>query len=73
MEARQSLADRIKFYQPEAIVSLLIKIGPLVDEAAKIAGSDARRYAVPFPGMGHQGPFQAAMARIVPELPRVKS
>jgi hypothetical protein len=68
--ARNSLADRIAEYKPEAIVSVLLFIKPFVDEAARIAGSDAPRYAVPFPGMGQQARFQAAMASLIPKLPR---
>jgi hypothetical protein len=71
LEAQRSLADRIAAYQPEAIVSLLIFTKPFVDEAAIMAGSNAPRYAVPFPGMSHQGRFQAAMAGIIPKLPRL--
>jgi hypothetical protein len=71
LEAQKSLADRIKAYQPEAIVSLLMFIKQFVDAAAITARSNASRYAVPFPGMGHQGPFQAAMACIIPKLPRL--
>jgi hypothetical protein len=54
LEAQKSLANRISVYQPEAIVSLLIFIRPFVDAAAINAGSNAPRYAVPFPGMGQQ-------------------
>ena len=71
LDAQKSLADRIAAYQPEAILSLLMFIKPFVDAAAITAGSNAPRYAVPFPGMGHQGPFQAAMACIIPKLPRL--
>jgi hypothetical protein len=71
LEAQRSLADRIATYQPEAIVSLLIFTKPFVDEAAIMAGSNAPRYAVPFPGMSHQGRFQAAMACIIPKLRRL--
>jgi hypothetical protein len=69
--AVESLARRIADYRPEAIVSLLIGIKPFVDEAAKEAGSNVAPYAVPFPGMGHQERFKAAMARIIPKLPRL--
>jgi hypothetical protein len=71
LDAQKSLADRIAAYQPEAILSLLMFIKPFVDAAAITAGSNAPLYAVPFPGMGHQGPFQAAMACIIPKLPRL--
>jgi hypothetical protein len=69
--AQKSLADRIAVYRPEAIVSLLISIKPFVDAAAIAAGSNAPRYAVPFPGMGQQARFQTAMASIIPKLPRL--
>ena len=71
LDARKSLADRIAEYKPGAIVSLLLGIKPFVDEAAKIAGSNVPRYAVPFPGMGNQVRFQAAMVCLIPKLPRL--
>jgi hypothetical protein len=71
LDAQKNLADRIAAYRPEAIVSLLIVIKPFVDAAAAMAGSNVPRYAVPFPGMRHQARFQAAMARIIPKLPRL--
>jgi hypothetical protein len=71
LDAQNSLADRIAAYQPEAIVSLLMIVEPFVDAAARTAGSNAPRYAVPFPGMGRQVRFHAAMARIIPKLPRL--
>jgi hypothetical protein len=70
-DAQKCLADRIAVYQPEAIVSLLLFIEPFVDAAARMAGSNAPRYAVPFPGNGHQGRFLAAIADILPKLPKL--
>lgn len=70
LEAQDSLADRIVIYRPEAIVSLLIFIHPIVESAAAAAGNAAPRYVVPFPGMGQQRRFKAEMERIVPLLPR---
>ena len=64
-------ADRIASYQPEAIVSLLRVIEPFVKAAAEQAGSKAPRYAVPFPGVGHQNSFKVEMACIIPKLPRL--
>ena len=69
--AQNNLTDRIAAYRPQAIVSLLIIIKPFVDAAALAAGCTAPRYVVPFPGMGHQAKFQAAMADIIPKLPRL--
>jgi hypothetical protein len=71
LDARKNLADRIAEYKPQAIVSLLLVIKPFVDDAANMAGSNAPRHVVPFPGMGHQRRFQAAMARLIPALPRL--
>ena len=66
-----SLAERIRGYQPLAIVSVMRGIGDIVNEAAVAAGSDAPRYVVPFPGNGQQRRFLDAMARIVPMLPKI--
>jgi hypothetical protein len=71
LDAQNSLANRIAFYQPEAIVSLLKRIDPFVNAAAILAGSNATRYGVPFPGMGQQTRFQADMAAIIRKLPRL--
>ena len=69
--AQKSLETRIAEYQPLAIVSLLISIKTFVDAAAIAAGSSAPRFAVPFPGMGQQARFKAAMLQIIPTLPRL--
>ena len=69
LESQNSLAERIKEYQPEAIVLLLLGIKDIVEAAA--ADSGARFYAVPFPGNGHQRRFHAKMASIIPELPKL--
>jgi hypothetical protein len=61
-----SLTERIRAYQPLAIASIMRSIGDIVNEAAIAAGSNAPRYAVPFPGMGQQTRFRDQMARIVP-------
>ena len=72
LTAQNSLADRIAKYQPLAIVSLLLGIQRIVEDAAISAGSNVSRYAVPFPGMGQQARFQKEMTRIVPLLPRLR-
>jgi hypothetical protein len=69
--AQGSLATRIAEYRPLAIVSLLISIKTIVDAAAVQAGSTAQRFAVPFPEMGQQARFKAAMALIIAALPRL--
>jgi hypothetical protein len=71
LAAQDSLAARIAEYRPLAIVSLLISIKTIVNAAAIAACSDAPRFAVPFPGMGQQTRFKAAMAQIISNLPRL--
>jgi hypothetical protein len=63
LEAQNGLANRIAEYQPHAIVSLLLSIQKIVGAAPNKADSEATRFAVPFPGMGHQWRFRAEMAR----------
>ena len=69
--AGASLADRIAEYRPLAIVSILLRIKDIVEAAAISAGSDAPRFAVPFPGVGQLVRFLKEMADILPRLPRV--
>ncbi len=69
--AQPSLTARIADYKPAAIVTLLLSIGDIVESAATTAGSNAPRYAVPFPGMGQQGRFLVEMKKLIPSLPRV--
>ncbi len=47
-----------------------MSIKDIVEAAAIEAGSTATRFAVPFPGMGQQGHFKAAMAEIIADFPR---
>lgn len=70
LAALHSLTDRIKVYRPAAIVSVLVSIRPIVERAAKAAGSNADLFGVPFPGMGQQARFHSKMSEIVPLLPR---
>jgi hypothetical protein len=67
--AKDSLAQRIVEYQPRVIVSLLKSIAPIVEGAAKLADSAAPIYTVPFPGVGRQLLFKAAMIELIPKLP----
>ena|SRR5438477_218161 len=69
--AQPSLTARIAEYQPLAIVSLMVGIKHIVEAAAVAAGNNSPRFAVPFPGMGQQVRFLAAMAGIIPTLPRL--
>ena len=65
------LTDRIGGVSPAAIVSILLCIKDIVEAAAISAGSDAPRYAVPFPGVGQPVRFLREMAETLPRLPRV--
>ena len=69
LQSRPSLQARIAEYQPLAIVTLLIGIRKVVERAALDAGSSAKLYAVPFPGMGHQTKFHSQLAALLPALP----
>jgi len=71
-EAKKQLAMRIKEYRPEAIVTLLLGMKHVVNEAASEAGFCGTLHAVPFPGNGQQNRFAIEMAKILPELPRLK-
>jgi hypothetical protein len=48
-----------------------MSIKTIVEAAAIAAGSTVQRFAVPIPGMGQQARFKAAMAEIIPTLPRL--
>ena len=52
VDAQNTFAGWITTYRPKAIVSLLMVIQPYVDAAQIAAGSNAPRWAVPFPGWG---------------------
>lgn len=65
--AGASLTDRIAEYRPLAIVTVLLRIKEIVESATIAVGSDAPRFAVPFPGNGQQARFQKD---ILPRLPR---
>lgn len=69
LAARESLAQRIAEYRPQAIVVLQRSISADVAAAVAIAGSDAKVYHVRFPGNGQQGNFKKDMEAILPLLP----
>jgi hypothetical protein len=69
LRSRPSLSARIAEYQPLAIVTLLLGIRKVVENAARDAGCKADLYAVPFPGMGNQKKFREAMVKLLPRLP----
>jgi hypothetical protein len=68
-----SLAQRMRDYEPLAVVTVLIGIRKAVKEAMAGAGlSDVPHYGVPFPGNGQQLRFLHAMSQIVPKLPALR-
>jgi hypothetical protein len=67
--AKDSLAQRIAEYQPEAIVTVVLSIKSIVDAAVISAESTARRYALPFPGMSHQNRFMSELQGLIPNRP----
>jgi hypothetical protein len=69
LQSRPSLAARIADYRPLAIVTLLLDMQKVVEDAAQDAGCKANLYAVPFPGVGNQGRFRDAIANLIPHLP----
>jgi hypothetical protein len=65
-----SLARRLRSHRPKAVVVLLKSIARAVEAALADAGlAHMPRHVVPYPGMGNQPRFLAAMAQIVPTLP----
>jgi hypothetical protein len=69
-----SLAQRMREYDPLAVVTVLIGIQDAVRLAMYDAGlRDEPHHVVPFPGNGQQTRFAEAMSQIVPKLPVLSS
>jgi hypothetical protein len=64
-----SFVERLKDYQPQAIVILLHSIKPMVLQAMREAGLRYVPHCTPYPGFGNQPRFHKAMAEIIPSLP----
>lgn len=65
-----SFAQRLRDHRPKAVVVLLVSIARAVEAALAEAGlADLPRHIVPYPGMGNQQRFLAAVKRIIPTLP----
>lgn len=65
----QLLADRMVAYDPEMIITILMRICPYVQDARCRARLNVLHHCVPFPGTGQQANFRRRMAEIVPLLP----
>jgi hypothetical protein len=68
-----SLADRLKDYQPEAIVIVMRAIKPMVLEAMRKAHLPYEPYCTPHPAFGNWTRFHAAMTEIIHILPAADS
>jgi hypothetical protein len=65
------LADRLREYHPQAVVTLMKGIKPYVDAAMAVAGCTVPHHALPFPGQGRQGQFRSQMLALAQQLPRL--
>jgi hypothetical protein len=68
-QAIEPFSSRVRSYQPQAVVTLLVTIQPAVSEALRQAGYLGSHHVVPFPGNGQQKRFLSEMAQIIPTLP----
>ena len=59
------LSDKLRLYNPEAIVIMLKKIERHVKSAVAIAGLTCPVYALPFPGNGHQNKFIRGLKNVL--------
>jgi hypothetical protein len=72
-QAVTSFAERLKEYNPKAVVILLYSIRPMVLDAMSEAGLTYEPYCTPYPGFGNQPRFRKAMAEIIPKLPVMRT
>jgi len=68
-DAVSSFVERLKDYNPEAIVVLLMSIRPMILDAIRAAALSCPIYCTPYPGFGNQPRFHKAMSEIIPNLP----
>jgi hypothetical protein len=69
--ARQTLADRITVYKPQAIVTVVPSVKDDVAAAALAAGCDAPYCITAFAGQHYQNEYVRQLAEIIPRLPRL--
>lgn len=60
-----ALAERMKDYEPEHVIAVLMSIEAPVRKAAQIAKLQVPVHAVPFPGQHHQTRFVAELSEIL--------
>ena len=60
-----SLAKRLKSYKPEIVIIALKKIERKVNEALELSSIQCERYALPFPGNGHQNKYIQKLSKIL--------
>jgi hypothetical protein len=63
------LAERLKHYEPDAIVIVMRAIKPMVLRAMHLAGIGYEPYCTPHPAFGNSNRFHAAMTEIIRRLP----
>ena len=69
-EGVSPLAQRMRDYQPQAVVVVMCAIEPMVVDAMREAGlGNLKPYVVPFPRNEHLKRFKNKMADIIPKLP----
>lgn len=65
-----SLARRLAVYRPLVVISLMLSIEDMVEDAIDQARLHSTAHcSVPFPGTGQQNRFLDKMATIIPQLP----
>jgi hypothetical protein len=69
----EGLAQRIKSYNPKAIVIVLKKIDTYAKRAIELAQVKCTVYTLPFPGNGHQNKFIEEFCPILNEYIREKT
>ena len=68
-DAVPSFIERLRDYNPKAIVVLLMSIRPWVLDAIRAARLSCPVYCTPYPGFGNQLRFHRTMSEIIPNLP----
>ncbi len=69
LQSQPNLTVRIAEYQPLAIVTLLLGMRNVVEEAVRDASCKAERYAVLFPGIGQSEQIPRGVGGALQRLP----
>ena len=63
-----SLAERLKIYQPEVIISTPLAIRSEVVKSIELSGQNPRSFHIPFAGNGQQNKFVEQLSDIIKNL-----